>query len=193
LRNLQFTAQNLSCERGGRTVFSNVNFTVEEGELLELRGANGVGKSSLLRVIAGLVEPSEGSTNYESEECHYIGHADTNKPALTVFENVNFWGSFLGVAVDETALKHFNLQSLRSDPTYLLSAGQKRRLTLTRLTLATRKLWLLDEPMVGLDIDSQNNLLALMESHLEDAGIIIAATHTELGLKAAQVVTLGAR
>jgi heme exporter protein A len=190
---LQLIAKGLCCERGGRKVFSDVNFAVAEGELLELRGANGAGKSSLLRMIAGLVEPSEGNINCAPEECHYIGHADTNKPSLTISENVNFWANFFGADIDDAALNHFDLRSLSSDKTYLLSAGQKRRLTLTRLTLAKRKIWLLDEPMVGLDTDSQNNLLALMKSHLADAGIIVAATHTELGLKAAQVLTLGAR
>jgi heme exporter protein A len=187
------TGKDLSCERGGRTVFSKLNFNVAEGELLELRGANGSGKSSLLRLIAGLVAPREGQVNCTPEQCHYIGHADTNKPALSVLENVKFWAAYFGEAEVETALNHFNLQSLRDDQTYLLSAGQKRRLTLTRLALAKRKIWLLDEPMVGLDFNSQQNLLMLMTSHLAQDGIILAATHTELGLKSAQTLQLDAR
>jgi heme exporter protein A len=167
-----------------------VNFTVAEGELLELRGANGAGKSSLLRMIAGLVEPSEGHINCAPEECHYIGHADTNKPSLTVMENVEFWAGFMGGALTPQSLSYFKLESLANDQAYLLSAGQKRRLTLTRLILSQRKIWLLDEPMVGLDTESQINLLTLMNSHLANAGIIIAATHTELGLKATQVLNL---
>jgi heme exporter protein A len=190
---LQLIAKGLCCERGGRKVFSDVNFAVAEGELLELRGANGAGKSSLLRMIAGLVEPSDGSINCAPEECHYIGHTDTNKPSLTVLENVTFWSGFMGSASTPQSLNHFKLEALANDQAYFLSAGQKRRLSLTRLVLAQRKLWLLDEPTVGLDQDSQLMLLNVMKNHLANRGMIIAATHLDLGLKANNTLTLETR
>ena len=101
---LRLKAENIACERGGRLVFSNLSFTLSSGEMLELRGANGSGKSSLLRLLAGLNTPTTGSISLENgepnaslaEQAHYIGHADANKPALTVAENLNFWTAFLG-------------------------------------------------------------------------------------------------
>jgi heme exporter protein A len=172
-------------------VFSQVSFELQDGALLELRGANGAGKSSLLRLVAGLVEPLEGTLNCEPEECHYIGHADGHKPVLTVLENLEFWAGFLGGKIQDNVLQHFNLQNLAHDPAALLSEGQKRRLALTRLVLAYRRIWLLDEPMVGLDATSQEQLRGVMKKHLAEQGMIIASTHTELGLSAAQTLTLG--
>jgi heme exporter protein A len=195
---LQLKADNISCERGGRVVFSNISFTLESGELLELHGANGSGKSSMLRLLAGLNSAVAGSISLENgradsslaEQAHYIGHADANKPALTVAENLGFWNSFLGSSNSNLALAAFNLDNLNNDQALLLSAGQKRRLALSRLHCAHRAVWLLDEPDVGLDSASRVMLHNQITVHLQSGGMVIAATHTDLGFKPVRVLNL---
>jgi heme exporter protein A len=196
---VRLKAENLACERGGRLVFSGVNFNLNAGELMDLRGPNGAGKSSLLRLLAGLNIPATGSAILENanadetlaEQSHYIGHAEANKPALTVLQNLTFWAQFLSGELNAAALSVFNLEALADDQALLLSAGQKRRLALTRLVIAKRKLWLLDEPSVGLDTASLTKLQALIKSHLNEGGMVIAATHVDLGVKASQTLQLG--
>ena len=188
---MQITAENLSCERGGRTVFSNQNFSLGSGEFLQLAGPNGSGKSSLLRLLANLSEPSIGKITLEGgssdltlgQQAHYIAHSDASKSALTVTENLVFWRDFLGGGGLQHALESVNLSALADYPVALLSAGQKRRLALARLALVPRAIWLLDEPSVGLDEASQKLLVALMIKHLKAGGLIVAATHVPLGLK----------
>ena len=155
---MQLSAENLACERGGRTVFSNQNFTLGSGELLQLTGPNGSGKSSLLRLLANLSEPSHGKISLEGgapdltpgQQAHYIAHSDASKSALTVTENLIFWRDFLGGGDLMRALQAVNLAALADYPVALLSAGQKRRLALARLALVPRAIWLLDEPSVGI-------------------------------------------
>ncbi len=188
---MRITAENLSCERGGRTVFSNQNFSLGSGEFLQLAGPNGSGKSSLLRLLANLSEPSVGKITLEGgssdltlgQQAHYIAHSDASKSALTVTENLVFWRDFLGGGDIQHALESVNLSALADYPAALLSAGQKRRLALARLALVPRAIWLLDEPSVGLDEASQELLVALMIKHLKAGGLIVAATHVPLGLK----------
>ena len=196
---LRLKAENLSCERGGRLVFKDLSFELGAGELAELRGPNGAGKSSLLRLLAGLNTTSSGSLTFEGgaaeatlpEQSHYIGHAETNKPALTVRENLIFWQKFLGGTANSDAFSAFNLEALADDQALLLSAGQKRRLALTRLVIAYRPLWLLDEPTVGLDAASLVILQNHIREHLKHGGMVIAATHAELGVKSARDIQLG--
>jgi heme exporter protein A len=115
-----------------------------------------------------------------------VGHAEANKPALTVTQNLKFWAQFMGGSEKELPLDTFNLSALKDDQALLLSAGQKRRLALTRLLLAQRSLWLLDEPTVGLDLASLDRLRLVIKSHLDNGGMVIAATHADLGVKAAR-------
>ena len=188
---MRITAENLSCERGGRTVFSNQNFTLGSGEFLQLTGPNGSGKSSLLRLLANLGEPSLGHITLAGgspdltpgQQAHYIAHSDASKSALTVTENLRFWRDFLGGGDLQRAIDAVNLSALADYPVALLSAGQKRRLALARLALVPRVIWLLDEPSVGLDEASQKLLASLMRNHLAAGGLIMAATHTALGLE----------
>ena len=197
---MQITAENLSCERGGRTVFSNKNFALGSGEFLQLTGPNGSGKSSLLRLLANLGEPSLGNITLEGgspdlslgQQAHYIAHTDASKSALTVTENLNFWRDFLGGGDLMRALQAVNLAALADYPAALLSAGQRRRLALARLALVPRAIWLLDEPSVGLDESAQKLLAGLMNGHLREGGLIVAATHVPLGLKPDANVVLGA-
>jgi heme exporter protein A len=198
---MRIAAENIACERGGRNVFSNLSFTVGSGEFLQLAGPNGTGKSSLLRLIANLGEPSSGHIELDggepdltlAQQAHYIAHADASKSALTVTENLKFWQGFLGGGEIRPALAALNLVPLAGYPVALLSAGQKRRVALARLALVPRSIWLLDEPSVGLDEASQGLLVALMRQHLKTQGIIIAATHVGLGLAPDKNVVLGSR
>ncbi|MBI1260389.1 MAG: heme ABC exporter ATP-binding protein CcmA [Rhizobiales bacterium] len=189
------TITDLACERGARRVFDGLSLSLEGGEALVLTGPNGVGKSSLLRQIAGLVEVSSGSISLAPADedhpmaarLHYVGHLDALKPAMSVHETARFWADFYGGAADVMpALDAFDLVPLATLPVAYLSAGQKRRLGLSRLLLASRVLWLLDEPTVGLDTASIERLKGLMEAHLEGGGMIMAATHLDLGLAQAR-------
>jgi heme exporter protein A len=196
---MQIKAENLSCERGGRLVFSNQNFSLGSGEFLQLTGPNGSGKSSLLRLLANLGEPSLGKITLEGgsseltlgQQAHYIAHSDASKSALSVNENLIFWRDFLGGGDLTRALDSVNLSPLADYPVALLSAGQKRRLALARLALVPRAIWLLDEPSMGLDEASQKLLVVLMNGHLKAEGLIIAATHVHLGVKHNKTLHLG--
>ena len=196
---MRITAENLSCQRGGRTVFSNQYFALGSGEFLQLTGPNGSGKSSLLRLLANLGEPSLGKIILAGgspeltlgQQAHYIAHSDASKSALTVTENLIFWRDFLGGGDLMRALQAVNLAALADYPMALLSAGQRRRLALARLALVPRVIWLLDEPSVGLDESSQKLLAGLMNGHLREGGLIVAATHVPLGLEPDKNLHLG--
>ncbi len=197
---MKLSGHNLSCERGGRMVFSGLNFSVGSGEMLILRGANGAGKTSLLRVIAGLNEVAEGDLVFQggdddepiAQYSQFIAHQDAFKPALTVEENLQFWADFFTSDSKrgdvQLALEAFSLERLASFSAALLSAGQKRRLALGRLAMIDRPIWLLDEPTVGLDTASVKQLQTLMHKHLDNNGMIIATTHIDLGIKQAKVL-----
>jgi heme exporter protein A len=183
---MTLNAQNLACERNGRLVFSNLTFTVKPGECAELRGANGAGKSSLLRLVAGLVPRASGELALNdgddiAQNVHFIAHQDAMKPALSVAENLQFWCDVLGGNSFDAALKAFGLEALKNEPVQLLSAGQRRRLTPSRLFLADRPLWLLDEPMTALDGPSQDILRGHIHTHLQSGGMVMVATHGDLG------------
>lgn len=197
---VELKADSLACQRGGRTVFTDVNFTLSSGQLLELRGPNGAGKSSLLRLIAGLGEAASGRITLTGgsadlaigQQAHYAAHQEAIKSPLTVAENLQFWGDFLGGGDKAAALAAFDLEALADYPAALLSAGQKRRLSLARLALVPRLLWLLDEPTVGLDASSLDRLTRLLRGHLSGGGLAVVATHAPLDLTADATLVLGA-
>ncbi len=197
-KNLRLEAKTLSCTRGGRLIFKDLNFSVSGGEVLELRGPNGSGKSSLLRLLAGLNTPSAGSLKLNppsetiSEQAHYVGHHEAVKPALTVQQNLQFWQNFLGKTA-AVPLGPFKLQQLADDQAMLLSEGQRRRLALSRLVAIKRPVWLLDEPTVGLDLTALADLRQVITEHLNSGGLVIAATHAELGLAKTQSLQFEAR
>jgi len=186
--------QNLSCRRGGRVVFRDTGFSVESGGFVLVTGVNGSGKSSLLRVLAGLLPPKSGQVQWHGADIaednsahrarlHYIGHLDAVKLSLTVREMLAYWCALRGTAqINLAALDAFALEKLADRPIRSLSAGQKRRLSLTRLALDTAPLWLLDEPTTALDNQSQALLIAQIARHRAGGGIVIAATHDELAI-----------
>jgi heme exporter protein A len=182
--------ENLSCERGGRVLFSKLNFELRRAQYFELRGPNGAGKSSLLRLLAGLVDAAEGDYRI-SEGFHFVGHHDGIKPAMTVHEHLDFWTKVQHGGDVKAALKVFSLEDLAHEQAAYLSQGQKRRLGLSRLALAQRGVWLLDEPTVGLDATSLHQLQTLIKNHLSRGNAVLAATHVELGVTADQTITLG--
>lgn len=193
---MSLVAENLTCERNGRIVFSNLSFTVKPGECAELRGLNGSGKSSLLRLLAGLVPLSSGNVAFNGETdfktaLHFIAHQDAIKNAMTVAENMQFWCDVLGGSSIAKALNAFRLDALKHEQAQLLSAGQRRRLTLSRMFLSPRPIWLLDEPMTALDQSTQTLLREYIATHLKTNGIVIAATHGDLGFTSHRQITLG--
>jgi heme exporter protein A len=183
--------------RGGREVFSGLDFAISAGEALAVTGSNGSGKTSLLRLIAGVLTATGGSIDLEggeaeltlSEQAHYLGHRDALKPALSVLENLSFWRDFLGgEPFDATgSLAAVGLDHAAHLPAAYLSAGQRRRLSVARLLAVRRPVWLLDEPTSALDAAGQSLFAALMGDHLARGGLIIAATHTPLGVHAKEL------
>jgi heme exporter protein A len=182
-------------------VFDGLSFAVGPGEALLLSGPNGAGKTSLLRQIAGLLPLAAGRLSLDgaapdavlAELCHYVGHLNAVKTSLSVAENLAFWARFLGAngASLARALDAFGLAPLADLPAGLLSAGQKRKLALSRLFTAPRPIWLLDEPQTSLDAASLNALDAAMASHLGLGGIAVVASHVPLKTKFARKLALG--
>lgn len=199
----RISAGELRCVRGGREIFSALTFAVAGGEALAVTGANGAGKSSLLRLLAGLIRPAGGRLAFDGgdveltlgEQAHYLGHGDALKAALSVSENLDFWARYLGgdPAKGERALDRMGLGGLQGLPAAYLSAGQRRRLALARLLVVPRPVWLLDEPQAALDASGATLLAELMGEHLALGGLIVAATHAPLGLPGAAELRLGDR
>jgi heme exporter protein A len=192
--------ENLTCLRGGRLVFRDVGFSVSAGQVLSLEGPNGVGKTSLLRMIAGFLAPVAGTIRLRSEDgditdneergkfTGWLGHHDAAKPQLTPRETLIFFSHLYGTtgAIDEV-LETVGLTRARDLPCQYLSAGQKKRLALARLKLSNRPVWLLDEPLAALDASGKALAADLVKSHCAGGGIVIAATHEPLGLDGARL------
>jgi heme exporter protein A len=206
----------LAVERGGRLLFRDLTFDALPGDVVAVYGRNGAGKSSLLRVLAGLLEPLGGSVSLSSplvgevrqkggmggdltvpptashalgtspaqgwgeDVFHFCGHLDAVKPAMTVRETLAFWAALYGGDGLDTALRDWMLTGLADLPGQYLSAGQKRRVALARLSLAPRPIWLLDEPSAALDASAKALLIARGEAHTATGGIIVVASHEPL-------------
>lgn len=199
---LTIEATELACSRGGRMVFSGLSFQLKGGQLLTVTGPNGAGKSSLLRLLAGLLPPHAGQFRIEGRAedegvAHYLGHADALKPAMTLRETLGYWGivyqqgwARLDADFDQCT-GAVGLRHALDLPLRVFSAGQRRRACLARLLLTPRPLWLLDEPLSSLDSDGEALLGSMMAKHLSAGGLIVAATHQELPVRADQVLELG--
>ena len=198
---MRLSGRSVRCVRGGREIFSGVDFEACSGEALAVTGPNGAGKTSLLRLIAGLLTTADGSIGLEGgereltlpEQAHYLGHRDALKPALSVIENLAFWRDFLGGEAFDArkSLVDVGLDHAVDLPAAYLSAGQRRRLSIARLLAVRRPIWLLDEPTSSLDAAGQGLLAEFMRTHLSGGGLIIAATHGPIGLEGAQQLRLG--
>jgi heme exporter protein A len=201
------TAEKLACARGERRLFDALSFQVRAGQALAVEGANGAGKTSLLRLLAGFLAPAAGrvfirqdgkdsdDAEDRGKQVGWLGHHDGLKPQLTVAEQLAFYAGLYGPlrpASPATSpvngggkaevLDRVGLTRQADLPCRYLSAGQRRRLALARLVISERPLWLLDEPFAALDTSGQALVAQLMAIHCGAGGIIIAATHDTLGL-----------
>lgn len=200
---MEILATSLACHRGERLVFEDQSFRAAAGRALLVTGPNGAGKSTLLRVLARLLPLEFGALAWRSpagdltdpedwqSNLHFLGHLDAIKPALTVRENLAFWSRILGPGAlsgglppfkVEDALARLGIGSLLEVPARFLSAGQRRRLALSRLLVSPRPLWLLDEPTSALDDAGTATVAGLIAAHTQAGGMVIASTHLPLGL-----------
>lgn len=201
---MKLIVENLLLERGGREIISSLGFEIVAGEALIVTGENGAGKSTLLRGVAGLLPLREGKVHLYDENgkpfetpvrelCHYLGHDNAMKSALSVGENLSFWREFCTdpwLTVWE-ALEEVELGQTHDLPYHYLSSGQKRRIAIARLLVTERPVWILDEPTSGLDAHSVKVFATLCRSHCENGGILITATHHDLGLENTKHLSLG--
>lgn len=203
----QLSASGLVCDRGERRVFAGVDLTVGRGGALAVVGRNGSGKSTLLRLLAGLLPPTAGTVSWAGQpvaddpdahrsRLHYLGHQDALKPALTPAETLRFQAELHGRRLDRTAivaaLEAFDLGRLADLPARFLSQGQRRRAALARFVATPAPLWLLDEPTLGLDVESVDLLEMAIDRHRSTGGIAVVATHGGLDLGAHATLDLGA-
>lgn len=200
-----FSGSDLTCLRGERLVFGGLSFSAKSGDAVMLRGRNGAGKSSLLRLMAGLVAPRSGDLRWNGESIaedrtahhartHYLGHQDAIKPVLTVRDNLRLWGQLRGVrdlepAIDR-ALTALQIHHLARVTGRYLSSGQKRRTALARVLIGQSDLWLLDEPTVGLDRESCAELAQLITEFRARGGIVVYSTHIELDVENPTILDL---
>jgi heme exporter protein A len=188
---------NLGCVRGHRTLFSGINFTIKPGTLFQIRGANGTGKTSLLRIVCGLMAPESGEVRWQgakirslgeeySSSIAYLGHRNGIKEELSSLENLRISAGLAGFKLSpeaaKNALEQVGLAGREHLPTRFLSEGQKRRSALSRLVACTAKLWVLDEVLASLDAAAVKLVESMIEEHLNREGIAIVATHQELNL-----------
>lgn len=185
------TAESLACRRGNHVLFTELSFNLGSGDLLVLRGANGAGKSSLLRLLAGLIRPAAGRVLWNGtaitqdpeayfRQLHYLGHLDGLKPAFTARENLHYSARLRGTTATSSALDRFGITPLADTPVRLLSAGQRRRIALARLLASPAPLWLLDEPSAALDHDGAQLLEQTLTDHCRNGGIAVVASHDSI-------------
>ena len=190
-------AHGIACVRGDRRLFSGVDFQVSAGEWLQVEGANGAGKTSLLRIVAGLARPEEGELHWDERPVDevrdefnarllYLGHAPAIKDDLTALENLQTAAAVAGRPLDEStalaALRRIGLKGREDLPTRVLSQGQKRRVALARLLCSQARLWVLDEPFVALDVAAVAMLCGILDEHLGRGGMVLFTSHQAVQL-----------
>jgi heme exporter protein A len=189
---MELVVSDLAVMRGGAVVLAGVSFCLAAGQALVLRGPNGIGKTTLLRTLAGLQPPHAGTIAMPPESLTYAAHADGQKAMLSVAENLSFWAAVHGQSDIGSALVAMDLVALRDRRAAHLSAGQKRRLGLARLLVTGRPIWALDEPTVSLDAASVGLFATVVRAHLQGGGATLIASHIDLGLEGAGVLDLAA-
>src|SRR5215813_6988888 len=192
-------AINLECIRGDRRLFKNINFALHRGDFLQLTGPNGSGKTSLLRMISGLIAPASGDIRWNganirslgeeySAAITYVGHRPAIKEELSALENLRVASALHGTEISESdarkTLRKFGLEGRECLPVRLLSEGQKRRVALARLVVCNTNLWLLDEVLSSLDKSAVSLVVSLIENHLKNGGMAVVATHQNIDLSA---------
>lgn len=196
---------NLECMRGDRTLFKNINFSLESGGLMQVRGSNGSGKTSLLRILCGLAPPIYGEILWDTNNIRslgekyrnaitYLGHLNGVKDDLTATENLYISSALAGVVITKNkvheALQQVGLSGRESLPAKVLSQGQRRRITLARLLVCDTALWILDEPLTALDSSAIELLRNLLEQHLKQGGMVVMTTHQEITIAAIKIQQL---
>ena len=186
---------NLACSRGDHRLFSGLNFTLDHGQILQIQGANGSGKTSLLRTLCGFITPDEGTIAWRGEnireldedyhaELLYLGHLNAIKDELSALENLRVSAGLSGKELDEkeamVVLRRMGLRGREMLPTKVLSQGQRRRVALARLPVSDAKLWVLDEPLTALDVGAVALVQELIAEHLAQQGMVIFTTHQPL-------------
>ena len=183
----------LACERGSRRLFSDLSFALGAGGLLHVRGANGSGKTSLLRILAGLTRPAAGTVHWRGKapdsdfgkEMLFLGHAPALKDELTAQENLEFACRLSGLSFSSNALEILGVQKQAGLPSRFLSQGQRKRVGLARLAVAgSMPLWMLDEPFSALDDEAINAVRGLIEAHLAAGGMAVLTSHQEVPIAA---------
>ncbi len=195
---IQLGIHEVAFERNQEQLFQPLHAALKAGELLQIQGTNGSGKSTLLRMVTGFIEPHAGRIEWQGRsifqqlshyqsQLHYLGHQNGIKPMLTVDENLHWQGVLLGNILPKKkrtrVIEAIGLQSATTTLANQLSAGQLRRLGLAKLLLNPAEVWILDEPMTALDTEGQCFFNAILKQHLENDGIAIIATHSNLMLK----------
>lgn len=196
---------NLVCIRGDRELFKDINFSLEAGGLMQVRGPNGSGKTSLLRMLCGLSHPVAGEILWNGQAIRaldsdylaavtYIGHLSGTKDDLTVLENLQISGALAGVEISaeeaHDALHYIGLKGREALPVKVLSQGQRRRVALARLLVCKTSLWILDEPLVALDVMAVKLVQGILEKHLQQGGMAVLTTHQEIDISVASIMEL---
>lgn len=200
---MTLVAHDLSCIRQERQIFSNLSLSLSKGELLWVKGRNGAGKSSLLRVLANLLPSPTGRIEWMGEDIaeepalflqniRYVGHQDGLKTVFTPRENLQFWVDYMGAGDVEAALGALELQTIADSPVRILSAGQKKRTQLAKLLATPARLWILDEPISSLDVHFIDLFRQILTKHIAAGGMALLATHQDLEIAGTQVLDLDA-